>query len=237
MRGKAMEETKNATHQTATTYRQLLFLVLKGKVKGLLELGIRLQDGSIAMLCRESFLSHHEVVNQNYLNNSGLAKEVKLACDKLNINSFEEGIKYVLKAINETDIHNQQCFEALSLACYVLGLKCFPEPHKEGLSKFFLCEEILRCKASEAIGYWTAKLERQIAYANNQGANSRELGDMSIKEAKKILEKIGGITGYDALGYGKKKPITDEIEKKLKLKDKRHVYNILNKIKADFQDD
>ncbi len=60
---------------------------------------------------------------------------------------------------------------------------------------------------------------------------------MSIKEAKKILEKIGGITGYDALGYGKKKPITDEIEKKLKLKDKRHVYNILNKIKADFQDD
>ena len=232
-----MEETKSTTNQPAT-YQQLLLFVLNGKIKGLIQLGKRLADCSIALICRERFLTHYDSVANPIFNrvDSNVIKFAKKNCEKLNISSFEDGLKYVLKAINETDIHEMECFGKLCLCCHVLALKCVPKPQKEDVFKFFFCEEIVRCKASEAIGYWTAKLERQMAYAN-QGANSRELGDMSIKEAEKILEKFGGIVGYSALGYGKKKPITDEIEKKLKFKDKRQVYNILKQIKSDTQDD
>lgn len=234
-----MEETKSTTNQPAT-YQQLLFLVIKGKITGLIQLGKRLDNCRISLyFFRDRFLTHYDSIANPIYNSvdSTAIKYAKQNCEELKISSFEGGLKYVLKAINETDIHKKECFGKLCLCCHVLALKCIPKPQKKDLLQFFLYEEIIRCKASEAIGYWTAQLEKRIAYASNQGANSKELGDMSIKEAKKILEKIGGITSYDALGYGKKKPITDEIEKKLKLKDKRHVYNILKKIKADTQDD
>lgn len=69
-------------------------------------------------------------------------------------------------------------------------------------------------------------------HINGPGAASRVSGETTIKRAIEILEKHGGIDGYDNLPRGQKVKVIDTIEKTLNLDDPRHVYNILNKIRS-----
>ncbi|MDA8126075.1 MAG: Arm DNA-binding domain-containing protein [Deltaproteobacteria bacterium] len=72
---------------------------------------------------------------------------------------------------------------------------------------------------------------RRVNYQQNQGRASADVGTGNIKRAQKVLEKCGGIDGYQKLSQGQKKPIRDEIEKICRYKDSRNVYNLIKKIK------
>jgi hypothetical protein len=80
------------------------------------------------------------------------------------------------------------------------------------------------------IGYHRMKYEIRERYQNGPGAVSRESGETTIQRSIEVLVKCGGIDGYKNLPRGKKGEVRDAIEKKLNLKDSRHVYNILKKI-------
>lgn len=73
--------------------------------------------------------------------------------------------------------------------------------------------------------------QRKENYVKGPGQASKEIGEEGVNRALTVLEKCGGIAGYDGLPIGQKKPITDEIEKKCRFKEPRQVYNILKKIR------
>jgi len=71
---------------------------------------------------------------------------------------------------------------------------------------------------------------RQQHYIDGAGAKSKREGKDSLDIALMLLEKCGGIKGYDALPRGEKKHIRETIEKGCLL-DERQVYNILKILK------
>lgn len=162
--------------------------------------------------------------------------------------SNEDELMGALDYVRDCDIKEQESLQELGMWCFILAYlynDCQAEVKKNGTNDqddeatttLLKIDEGITEKSYEALGYWSRKSEIKISAARIQGAMSKEIGDLSVKEAEKILEKFGGIVGYSALGYGQKKPLTDEIAQKLKLKDKRHVYNILKKIKAKLPND
>ena len=143
------------------------------------------------------------------------------------------------------DIHKSSSLQDLSFMCFVLSLwyallydaikvkkdGMADKDDDEAITVLFMVDDKISKRSHEAIGYWSAKSERKISYARNQGALSRQVGEWSADRAVKILQKHGGIEGYDRLKRGEKKKIIDEIEKAVKAKDVRNIYNILNKIR------
>ena len=81
-------------------------------------------------------------------------------------------------------------------------------------------------------GYRLRQMQARQPYIDGPGANSSEAGQWSTEETRTILEKYGGYSGFAALPYGEKKPVMEEIEKKLKSKDMRNIFKILNKIRS-----
>lgn len=152
-----------------------------------------------------------------------------------------DALDYILNC----DIREEESLSELGIWCFLLAhFYCeFIEKiqnnkdgqYDEEFTVFCSLDREISEKSYEAIGYWSAKAEPKISAARNQGAMSKEIGELSIKEAEKILDKIGGIEGYIGLVHGQKKYFRDEIEKKLHLKDGRHVYNILKSIKNKSQ--
>lgn len=138
--------------------------------------------------------------------------------------------------------HGQPCLRELADACFLLADAFFeaidwkPENMTERLMELFIIHaDILTCFSCEALGAYRIVVSKKRKYKRIQGANSKEVGDLSKNEAKKILEKYGGIQGYGSLGYGQKKPVKDEIQSKLKFKDDRQVFNILKELKDEIQ--
>ena len=162
--------------------------------------------------------------------------------------------KIILKMTNEDDqqnvpdfdydIHKPGSLQDLGFTCFVLSLwysllydeakvkkDGMDDKEDEAITVLFMVDDEISRRSREAIGYWSARSERKISFARNQGANSHQVGQWNADRAVKILQKYGGIDGYDSLKRGEKKKVIDEIEKAVKAKDVRNIYNILNKIR------
>lgn len=208
----------------------------------LLILGLRLEECILANQKPEQFPDQIETMER--INRQGIPDKLKIQteawedCRNLNINNLEECYKFIIIML-KLKINNENSLLGLSFACLALHvfftLQCQSLQNNK-LYKFDVIESLLANKSSEALGYWTAKLERKISAKNIQGAMSKELGEMSMKRTEEILEKYGGIDGYSSLKkYGQKKVVREEIGDKLKLKDHRQVYNILKKLRQNRQ--
>jgi hypothetical protein len=100
---------------------------------------------------------------------------------------------------------------------------------------FIMIEWAVRTLAflrGECSGWSSQWAQKKDQYINGPGETSRSAGQWTLNEVVKVLEKYGGITGYKALPRGKKKPVRDEIEERIKAKDPRNVHILLNKLKS-----
>ncbi len=142
------------------------------------------------------------------------------------------------------DIHKPGSLQDLGFTCFVLSLwysllydeakvkkDGMDDKDDEAITALFVVDDEISRRSRETIGYWSARSERKISYARNQGANSHQAGQWNVDKATDILKKYGGIDGYDRLKRGEKKKIIDEIEKAVKAKDVRNIYKIFNKIR------
>jgi len=159
--------------------------------------------------------------------------------DKHEINSLLECWTYINSGLEEIKINDRNSLKALNEYCWILAVFCLSEligskfkMDALNLANYSVTHIDLVKISSEVIGYWTHILERKKSAIMLQGANSKEIGDASLEKAKTILAEFGGISSYSSLRYGQKKPITNKIMEELRLKDIRHVYNIIKKIKS-----
>lgn len=135
------------------------------------------------------------------------------------------------------DIENLCSFRAISYYCDSL-YKFLPHLSLDQIDFDLLmeiegiCQEIYK-KTFMLVGIHNNTVAMQAQHINGPGQRSRDAGRWALDDACKVLEKYGGIQGYKSLPYGKKKPIRDEIERKLKSKDPRNIYNILKKLEKN----
>ena len=121
--------------------------------------------------------------------------------------------------LSDFDRTNSKCLKEHAEIC--LNLAVFLSSGL--LNELEDCSDTVLREANLAAGYWSEKIK--------QGKNSAELGQWSMERAKKVLEKYGGIVGYEKLGYGKKTKVIEELADELKFDDVRQVYNILKKLR------
>jgi len=134
------------------------------------------------------------------------------------------------------DISNPRCLWNFADMCFLIAIM-YCNYYAEDEDDFELLKVIdffdttISKKSHEVIGYWKPKLKTRMSYVNSQGQNSLEVGQCTINIAKDVLQKCGGIKGYDNLPRGKKGKVIDEIAKAVQFKDDRQVYKILNKLR------
>ncbi|KQC08178.1 MAG: hypothetical protein APR62_05205 [Smithella sp. SDB] len=142
-----------------------------------------------------------------------------------------------IQDFSDYDIEEQKSLRNFADACFLIALLYLPYCYEndgniESLRGLEYLDNTISKKSNEAIGYWTLKVNKAMSYVNSQGQNSIEIGQCNIGIAKDVLKKYGGVEAYDALSRGKgKKEIREAIEKAIKAKDEKSVYNILNKIR------
>lgn len=182
---------------------------------------------------------HRNVFKHTDENAEKIGKIIGATYRDLVIDNLQDSFGFVQETIEKCKITERECLEPLMFCCFNLSNQYLAKKKKQNKDeeKFTELADILRSKSCEAIGYWNKILEKKISTKDIQGALSKEIGVASTNETEKILKEIGGIDGYNALGYGQKKPVVDKIAKKLKLKDNRQVYNILNKLRSTKQKD
>ena len=132
------------------------------------------------------------------------------------------------------DIENLCSFRAISYYCdslhkFLLHLSLDQIDFDLLMEIEGICQEIYK-KTYMLVGVHNKAIATEAVYINGPGPRSRAVGQWALDDAYKVLEKYGGIKGYKSLPYGEKKPIRDEIERKLKSKDPRNIYNILKKL-------
>lgn len=137
---------------------------------------------------------------------------------------------------SDYDISKQKCLRNFAELCFLIailyaGYYYREENDAELLQSLDIFYTTISQKSHEAIGYWTPEL----SYVYSQGQHSREAGGWTIKIAKDILEKHGGIKGYCKLLRGEKGKVIREIEKAAKFNNERQVFKILNKLKNSKQ--
>lgn len=133
------------------------------------------------------------------------------------------------------DIENPATLSNIRQDCceFIDHIKCL-DISKMDVKKFEEIENGIAYRARFVflmMGYQVSKHRRKVTYEEGPGTMSRELGETTIQRSIEVLAKYGGIDGYRNLPRGKKDEVRNAIEKKLNLKDPRHVYNILKKIK------
>jgi len=152
------------------------------------------------------------------------------------IRSGEIGVTQDVSDVpSDYDISKPKCLRNLAEFCFFIAMLyeayyCGEEDDIEYSKVLDFFATTISNKSHEAIGHWTPKLKKGMSYVNSQGKKSLENGQYTMSIVKDVLEKYGGVKGYDKLMRGEKGKVLQEIQKE-SLLDVRHVYNILNKIR------
>ena len=129
--------------------------------------------------------------------------------------------------------HEMGCFKIIQDDCYdmIKVLRNVISFTPFLLQNLFSGIDEIQHRYYYSLGCYDTWYGRKIIYEDGPGTMSRELGETTIQRSIEVLAKYGGIDGYENLPRGKKHEVRNAIKEKLNLKDPRHVYNILNKIK------
>ena len=190
---------------------------------------LHMPDEELAKALDDVFLerAHNEIIEDK---KKGTHKTVETFDDLLAAigHTMDSAVK-TITGISKLDIREKSTLKKLARCCNLLSILyrcCYSEDNFTALDICF--DHTVVAKSHETLGYWTRKLEMSTTAARTGGEASRVDGETNENRIREILEEHGGISGYDTLGYGLKKPVRDEIEKKLKFRDARRIYSILN---------